>query len=292
MVGSPRSGTTLFRNLLVKHLDLAIPPESSWATYLLPQFGQWSQADLANGRLEEFLKHLSSARKFENWGLNTEIVRDWILFHNPNNYSSLVAEVYRCWASSKFLLGRSWGDKNNVHGLHLHELRSLFPEATMIWLLRHPIQVVESQQRLAAMLPSTSEVLLAPTPPATEAQALDDWIRFQTAVRSHFLEFSGEKKFFAISFSDLVANTESEIARIAGLVGVPFRPKPLADVNSLFGGEMDYSWKTKSRNSPSLDAAAMDGENHDSRIALLAQLQSRIAEVNEIFATHSTFING
>src|SRR4051794_25851794 len=75
IVGCPRSGTTLVRNFLDTHPDMAVPPESHFLVALAGQRSRWERPDGGTVDVDGLLDWLLAGERFRAWGLDETVVR-------------------------------------------------------------------------------------------------------------------------------------------------------------------------------------------------------------------------
>ena len=126
IVGCPRSGTSLFRNLLRSHPSLAFPKESFFIPGLQRTYGD-PQNNRRARRIAARLLNLPSVRQ---WGLGLS-AKD---FSDCRTFKQLVSRLFEAWARHENK--PRWGDKTAEHVLAIPALYRLFPDAKFIHLLR------------------------------------------------------------------------------------------------------------------------------------------------------------
>ena len=134
IVGCPRSGTSLLRDLLRADPELSIPPES----YFIPSFFRaWGDPGSA-----------AEARALAARILSMRPVKRWQLQLNPGDFEpcrSFVAVLDRLYGEFAAREGASrWGDKTPSYVLELPLLSGLFPEARFVHIHRDPRDVALS----------------------------------------------------------------------------------------------------------------------------------------------------
>lgn len=126
IVGCPRSGNTLLRNMLCSHPHLAFPDESHFIPAFYRGFGH-----PANG---------SEARRLAKNILRLAWVRRWDLDLAPEEFEScrafreVVAQLYTAWARKQGR--RRWGDKTPQYVTEMPVLVELFPAARIVHMIR------------------------------------------------------------------------------------------------------------------------------------------------------------
>lgn len=126
IVGCPRSGTGLLRDLLRSHPRISIPGESHFLPLLYHAYG-----DPASER---------EARKLARVMLRMGWVRRWDIdvtvddLCGCRSYREMIETLYRAWLRKE---GKQrWGDKTPQYVLEIPLLRHLFPEAQLIHIHR------------------------------------------------------------------------------------------------------------------------------------------------------------
>lgn len=126
IVGCPRSGTSLFRNLLRSHPNLTFPKESSFIPEFYRRFGdprsEREALDLATRVL--------ASPPIRRWGL--EVTPEE--FSDCRTFKQLVCRLFEAWA--RYENKPRWGDKTSTYILEIPILYRLFPEAKFIHLCR------------------------------------------------------------------------------------------------------------------------------------------------------------
>ena len=126
IVGCPRSGTTLLRNLLRSHPNLTFPRES----YFIPTFyrSYGDPRDAAEAR--RLAKRILKLRWVRSWGMPM----DAEAFADCRTFREVVCRLYETWARKQDKL--RWGDKTPHYVTELPILLKLFPGAKIIHIYR------------------------------------------------------------------------------------------------------------------------------------------------------------
>lgn len=141
IIGMPRSGTKLLRDLLNGHTNFAIPViESHFIPYLYRKFGNFPEFG-RNCSFDEFyndfressfvinMKQLNIVMKKEDFGSITaettlaEIFEDILKYYAPKNL-----------CDNRII----WGDKTPGYLKHMGLLKKLFPQARFLHIIRDP----------------------------------------------------------------------------------------------------------------------------------------------------------
>jgi len=126
IVGCPRSGTTLLRDLLRSHPNLTLPPE----TQLIPRFYR-AYGDPSSDREAWLLaRRILQNPRIASWGISTSEAD----FAGCRSFSGVIRRLFEVWAAKE---GKPrWGDKTPHNVRHLPLILRLFPEAQVIHIIR------------------------------------------------------------------------------------------------------------------------------------------------------------
>ena len=243
IAGYQRSGTTFLRLHLMRWLSIAIPPESSFMTWLQPLYSDWVAQDNTSNRSEEFVRDLLLARKFNNWSLERADVLRHIREVRPGSYPNLIAEIYTLWSSQNHLGPCSWGDKNNIHGIHLAQLAQLYPNLRVVWLIRDPRAVRISERGILESGYSGAAKELQPSIDRSTSGFLKKWIDYQETVHAA-LQAQGIPH-VRLEFSELIQEPEKVVKAVGEAFSIEIRDEPLdrQRLVQLLGSESEYPWK-------------------------------------------------
>lgn len=241
LIGFQRSGTTFLREQLNSRLDVIVPPECSYITWLWSEFQGWSWS--THGRyVSEFVDSLMQARKFSNWSLNETDIEVEILSKEPDSFAELCEVVHRLWGLKHGLSRSAWGDKNNIYGLEIPQLAEIFSGPKIVWISRDPRAVWASERRMLAELGSREGVLPLPKFHDSVAHFLDSWLDYQDAVRAASLE--AKLPIFELSFEEYLLRPQELLDKLASFLEVQRLPEGSgASQASLRNGELEYFWK-------------------------------------------------
>jgi hypothetical protein len=138
LVGPPRAGTTLTRNMLNSHPALAVPHESAFMVDCL----RLVAAGAMTTRLLRAWHEISRHQRFLRWGLPVEAVAAEIATDPPDSYTELIRALFAAYAGSR---GKAHSaDKTPSHVNHVELLVEMFPSARFALLWRDPREVVMS----------------------------------------------------------------------------------------------------------------------------------------------------
>jgi hypothetical protein len=203
IVGCPRSGTTLLRDLLRAHPRITFPLESRVIPELYRSHGE--PRDRAHARR-------IAADLLGTWDITT-----WRLGLKPTDldhqrsFAELTAQLYATWAQREDK--PRWGDKTPLYVLELETLLALFPDAKVINIVRDGRAVALSLMRQP----------WGPTNPYTAALM---WRRTVAAGRQAAARL-GSSVFLSVRYERLLADPEGELRRICEFLREPFDPAML-----------------------------------------------------------------
>src|SRR5262245_40100901 len=182
VVGSPRSGTSILTWSLGQHSNIFVQEESDWIGPFVYQIdiayrkgsarGERSQLSALGIRREEFFAHFG------------ESITNLILDRRKNLESRLKAQHVRQFSAAiakttstyPFQIARSesdskarWVDGTPEYSLYIHPLRTLFPEARFIHIVRDVTSVIHSMLNFGRTG--------GPAFVSSEQQAYEYWLR-------------------------------------------------------------------------------------------------------------------
>lgn len=200
IVGCPRSGTTLLRDLLRSHPRLTFPLESRAIPALYRRHGNPRDATHARRIAADLLISWDVAQ----WRLGLEPAD---LAHH-RSFAELTAQLYETWAARE---GKPrWGDKTPLYVLELDTLLTLFPHAQVINIIRDGRDVTLSQLR-------------QPWGPSNAYTAALMWRRTFAAGR-RAARLLPRSAFLEVRYEDLLAEPESVLRQICEFLGERFDP--------------------------------------------------------------------
>ena len=198
IVGSPRSGTSLLRNILNRHPALAICGETHFYHYIYTRqraFGDLG--DLRNRRrlVEEYL----ALRRIQRLGMDHAGLSEWLL-REATSYQALFTSLLEYYAHSQ---GKTrYGEKTPQHALFTEVLCGWFPGAAILHLIRDPRDVAASLREK----PWAANHVVA------NARV---WLHNnRAAMRSRH-----QPGYLLVHYESLVNHPERELARICGHLG-------------------------------------------------------------------------
>ncbi|MGH7550631.1 MAG: sulfotransferase family protein [Gemmatimonadota bacterium] len=198
LVGCPRSGTTLLRDLLRSHSRLTFPPE----TRFIPSYYR-AYGDPADDR---------EAQRLARMILRFPWIRRWIpdltpaAFASCRSYRGVVDQLFREWATRE--RKPRWGDKTPGYVLEIPTLIEIFPDARFLHLIRDGRDVALS-------------FFKAPFGPINIYGAAEYWARFVSAGRRAAINLPSGS-YMETTYEALVTEPEPALRRICEFIDEPF----------------------------------------------------------------------
>lgn len=134
IVGCVRSGTTLVRDLLRRQPEVICPEETHYFRY--------GEPFRTNGNKRPLMGSPTLQKHREIDGISQDAFKN--LYEKSRTRSELLCRHIEIMAESKGFKSFRWFDKTpqNVYGIHL--IKSEFPKARFLHLVRNPLNVVAS----------------------------------------------------------------------------------------------------------------------------------------------------
>jgi hypothetical protein len=206
IVGGPRSGTTLLRNMLNRHPAIAICRETEffhWVYERRRNFG--SLSDLRNR--QQVVKQYLATQRIQRMQVDLEGLTETLL-QEATSYEAMFLSLLRFFAQSR---GKQrCGEKTPHNALITEMLYQWYPNAAIIHLLRDPRDAVASMLRM-------------PWAPKNVVSNTHAWLSFnQGAWRSRH-----HPKYLQVRYEELVADPEPQLRRICSFAGEEYSPAML-----------------------------------------------------------------
>lgn len=208
IIGSQRSGTTMFRLMLNNHPEIAVPHETAFITvfyHLLDKYGTLEEPQNVRKLLEDISQHHLVKRG------NLISSLDDVMKHAPTSYPELIEAIfteYRLRHGKKY-----WCDKTPFYTEDIDLLNAIFPQARFIHLVRDGRDVSLSQKNIS-WLPSST--------PAIAAQ----W-KWKTMLCRKIGRVLGADRFLEIKYEDLVMHTEETLNKVCEFLKVEYSEQML-----------------------------------------------------------------
>jgi len=213
IVGCPRSGTTLLRDLLHAHPNLTFPRESRFIARFYRAYGEpASQEDV-----ERLASRILSFPRVKNlWGI-TATPAD---FADCRTFADVTGRVFEIFAVKS---GKPrWGDKTPDYVYDIPLLLRLFPTAQVIHIIRDGRDVAVSWLR-------------TDFGPANYYRAARMWKQWVSAGRRDGAALPSGS-YFELKYESLLAAPEATMRRVCEFLGEPFDPAVLKPYRGRRGG--------------------------------------------------------
>lgn len=250
ILGNPRSGTSLFRLMLNAHANIVATPECGFSHWLLNRYGDWTVDHIHSGRLEEFIKDLQNAKKFETWHLEDEEIKQIIYQHKPKNYSELICCVHLSYAEKPDDISIV-ADKNNYYINHIDDLPKIWPTAKYIHIIRDGRDVACSYKDIKKI---NTESKYIPKLTTDIREIAIEWKNNNNRIAS--IKDWNPDNYLLIRFEDLILNTKPTLNNLMQFLDLTFDKEML----EYFKGPQKsqeptetLAWKTKTQEKPDRD---------------------------------------
>ena len=209
IVGSPRSGTSLLRQMLNRHPSLAICYETHFLRLVLQDRRRKAFGDLGNrANRERLISEFVKLRPAQRLGVDFKTLAERLM-EEATSYAAFFACIMTCYAESQ---GKPrCGDKTPVHALYAGTLCEWFPGAPILHIVRDPRSVAASLQRMPFGSPSAMINVRT-------------WLRYNLTAR----RISYRPEYLEVRYETLVTQPEQELRRICGFIGEDYSPSMLA----------------------------------------------------------------
>jgi len=209
VLGVSRSGTTLLKEMLDAHPQLAIPSES----YFLPQL--WQRHGQAPDR-EAFLDDVRRLARIREWGISREDVARR-LAERPS-FPEAIEAIYRAYADARGK--RRFGDKTPAYMRRLQLLERAFPGAAYLHLIR------DGRDAALSFLEMRRRPSFNWARPRGVAAFAAQWRReVQMACRFGKDRVAG--RYRELRYEDLVADPEGTLSDVCAFLRLDYAPAML-----------------------------------------------------------------
>ena len=221
LLGVRRSGTTLFRVMLDRHPDVAIPDES----YFIPQLADRHRGGIDVDRFVDDLRRLPT---LTDWGVTADEVRARL---RPGmSAGEAIAAVYEAYAAQR---GKSrWGDKTPLYMQYLGLLERLFPDARFLHLIR------DGRDAAVSFLQMPAGVVTEGWGHPRSVEGFAAQWRTEIRAARRLGERVGPDRYLELHYEDLVADPAAVLTKACEFAGLAYDPAMLS-----YAGEVDVSAK-------------------------------------------------
>ena len=206
IVGGPRSGTTLLRNMLNRHPAIAICRETEFFHWIYKRrrtFGSLSDP----GNRQRVVKQYLATQRMQRMRLDLEALGATLL-QEATSYEAMFLSLLRFFARAHGK--RRYGEKTPHNALIAEMLSEWYPDAVVIHLLRDPRDAVASMLRM-------------PWAPRSVVSNARTWLRFNLGGwRSRH-----RPNYLLVRYEELVTEPEAQLRRICAFAGEEYSPAML-----------------------------------------------------------------
>lgn len=242
VVGMPRSGTTLLASLLSSHTEVAISPETDYFSLVWKPLSRtgglrdWHTVDLYLRRFfDQRTVRLMDLPVDDMMGQFHTLLRDGALSHSLMLSSVLMLHAAR---SGKVI----WGEKTPDHFMYVPAIKSLFPNARIVSIVRDPRDIHLSLEHV----------------PWSRGNTLNHAVQWRgyRSMAQHFTVLYGDS-FIEVRYEDLIVDPEGTVRQVCERLGLRFEPDMLERYQEarLFDPK-DEPWKARA-------SRAIDPTNHE-----------------------------
>ena len=198
IVGAPRSGTSLLRNMLGRHPAIGLCGETYFFYYVYARrraFGDLARPTARRRLVDSYL----ATRRWRRAGVPLDNLAE-ALMREGTSYDAFFLALLRFYAA--FHGKRRYGEKTPGHALDVGTLAAWYPGGRIVHVIRDPRDVVASLLRM----------------PWGSANALVNarvWRAHVTAAENA----AGRGNYLAVRYERLVADPESELRRACAFIG-------------------------------------------------------------------------
>jgi hypothetical protein len=210
IVSSPRSGSTLLRLILDAHPRLAVPPPAWLFHYIYPYL--YSYGDLGvEANLRAMVEDTLETPTIKEWPFQAGVDEVIAEMKEPT-YTELFSALHRLYARPR---GKErWGEKSPRDAFYMAEIKSAYPDAQFIHILRDGRDVAID----------LSDSILWPN--TLYASALM-WKDFVQAIEDSAKELDSDS-YHVVRYAELCAQPQTVLRRICEFLGEEFRDEIIA----------------------------------------------------------------
>ncbi len=210
IVGTQRSGTTLLRLILNAHSQVAIPEEAGFLRPLLRT--KFCNHLIGGEKYQKLVSYLKNNGQYKLWNYDRSEFFHFLEQRGSIHLKDLIEQLFFSYCSSE---GKSiWGDKTPVFWRNINMLRSLFPDAVFIHIVRDGRDVFDSWRKMDA------------TKNNVAVTALDWCIKLHT-IQASFEKIRPENRII-IRYEDIISQPEMIIRQLCEKIGIPFEREMLS----------------------------------------------------------------
>lgn len=212
IVGEPRSGTKLLRDLLNRHPEIAIPRiETQFLVYWADKWNEFG--DLSNrATFRKFYERVIRAPFFDYERKERNLVDEERWFQTCKNFTvqGVFEALILCHVGIEHAELKYWGDKSPAYLTKIPEIKTLFPDAKIIHIVRDARDYCLSIEKAFGK---------------NIYRAAQRWVDDITQLRAAFAQYPGDV--LELRYEDLLDHTMKELQLVCDFLSVPFQQEML-----------------------------------------------------------------
>ena len=261
ILGNPRSGTSLFRLMLNANVNIISPPECGFMQWWHEKYHNWCIRDNNNERLNEYISDILTSKKMESWNLNFNSLSNFIKEQEPKNYKDLSACVYYLYGQKKST-PITIVDKNNYYIDHLDWLKSLWPNARFLHLVRDGRDVSCSYREIESL---NTDSIYKPKLPQKISEIAIEWTKNNQNIEAEM----SQGNYMLVRYEDLILKTTETLKDVCDFLAVGFHQSMLnyykMDKSNQVEPLETLDWKKKTKEKPDSNRIGYYKQNLSSR---------------------------
>jgi hypothetical protein len=214
VVGSPRSGTTLLRNLLHGHQEVALTAyESHFVPVALQHYG-------AHPNVGTLLEDSTFLRRFKR-GLLYQKGREHGVFCptdtelraaiNESSWAVVLRNLFDLYCDKDMSQAQIWGDKTPAYVDHIDLIDKALPDARFVHIIRDPRDQALSERAIWGK---------------SLRRSAETWRRRIANARAS--RAAAEGRYIELTYEGLVNDPERELRRLSSWLRIDFQPSMLS----------------------------------------------------------------
>lgn len=221
LCGPPRSGTTMFSQLLDGHPDIFMMPGDS--KYTIEAIAHYPCDP--DSYVYQWVKRLvnpTGQEPFWFLGPDEEEFHRFLALYSWNRRNGELDPFVAVVNALQMVIHgnrpiRYWAEKTPENELYAEELAYRFPEARFLHLVRDPLDNIYSQKKFRQQRGRGFDI---------RKVAARERLMFEAAIRNR--ETLGSERYMVLRYEDLVADVEANMRSIAGFLNIEYDPILLA----------------------------------------------------------------
>jgi hypothetical protein len=209
----------MLRLMLAAHRELAVPPEAGFMCWLKDVYVNYSVLDWQKkSTLAALATNIVESRKFETWNLPFDDILSALVSRRPITYAEACESVYWAFARKFKPSASRWGDKNNFHCTQVAALKSMFPHAQFLHIVRDPRDVACSYREVMGL---ESRSPYRPKLPIECGQIAEEWVNNVNSIERGAKDLP-PAQYHVVRYEDLVSAPEQILREICTWLGLDF----------------------------------------------------------------------